>query len=74
MNDSSEPDYLQGLGWFKASASSGSGGCLEVAFTRDGRVALRDNEDLDNPPFVVSEHVWRCFLDGAVKGEFDIKS
>ncbi|MFE6955515.1 DUF397 domain-containing protein [Streptomyces sp. NPDC057696] len=74
MNKSSEPDYLQGLDWFKASASSGSGGCIEVAFTHDGRVALRDNEDLNNPPFVVSEHVWRCFLDGAGKGEFDINS
>ncbi|WP_330279094.1 DUF397 domain-containing protein [Streptomyces sp. NBC_00569] len=74
MNNNSQPDYLQGLNWFKASASSGQGGCLEVAFTGDGRIALRDNEDLDNPPFVVTEHVWNCFLDGAGKGEFDIKA
>ncbi|MGX1025487.1 hypothetical protein RKD37_000074 [Streptomyces ambofaciens] len=67
------PDYLQNLDWFKAEASSGSGGCLEVAFTPDGRVALRDNEDLSNPPFVVSEHVWTCFLNGATNGEFDIR-
>ena len=66
------PDHLPGLGWFKASASSGSGGCLEVAFLEDGRVGLRDNEDLDNPPFVVSAHVWACFLDDANKGEFTI--
>jgi hypothetical protein len=68
----SNTDALHGLNWFKASASSGSGGCLEVAFLDDGRVALRDNENLDNPPFVVSAHVWSCFLDGASKGEFNI--
>ncbi|MGW5679206.1 DUF397 domain-containing protein [Streptomyces sp. NPDC003860] len=58
------------LDWFKATASSANGGCLEVAFTDDGRVALRDNEDPSNPPFVVTRHVWACFLDGAAKGEF----
>ncbi|WP_425824607.1 DUF397 domain-containing protein [Streptomyces fractus] len=68
------PDFLRDLNWFKATASSGNGGCLEVAFTPDGQVAIRDNEDLDNPPFVVSKHVWSCFLDGASKGEFDIQN
>jgi hypothetical protein len=58
------------LAWFKSSASSANGGCLEVAFLDDGRVALRDNEDLANPPFIVARHVWECFLDGAAKGEF----
>jgi hypothetical protein len=57
--------------WFKSSFSSDTGGCLEVAFLDSGRVALRDNEDLDNPPFVVSRHVWQCWLDGAKNGEFD---
>jgi hypothetical protein len=56
--------------WFKASASDSANGCLEVAFLDDGRVALRDNEDLSNPPFIVTRHVWECFLDGATKGEF----
>ncbi|MFH8717542.1 DUF397 domain-containing protein [Streptomyces zaomyceticus] len=63
-------EELASLDWFKSSASSASGGCLEVAFLEDGRVALRDNEDPTNPPFVVTQHVWRCFLDGAEKGEF----
>lgn len=58
--------------WFKARASSANGGCLETAFLADGRVAIRDNEDLKNPPFVVSRHVWQCWLDGAKKGEFDL--
>lgn len=64
-------DGLANAEWFKSTASGGSGGCLEAAFLPGGWVALRDNEDLDNPPFVVTEHVWRCFLDGAGKGEFD---
>ncbi len=57
--------------WFKATASGGNGGCLEVCRDFPGWVAIRDNEDLDNPPLVVTEHVWRCFMDGAQKGEFD---
>lgn len=63
--------YLADADWFKSSFS-GSGGCLEAAFLADGRVAIRDNEDLKNPPFVVSRHVWQCWLDGAKKGEFDL--
>lgn len=63
-------DLPTDLQWFKSTASSASGGCLEVAWMPDGRVALRDNEDLDNRPFIVSAHVWRCFIDGAQKGEF----
>ncbi|MFC9431508.1 DUF397 domain-containing protein [Streptomyces sp. NPDC056987] len=62
--------YYSDLNWYKSTASSATGGCLEVAHLPDGRVALRDNEDLSNPPFVVSRHVWECFLDGAVAGEF----
>jgi hypothetical protein len=63
---------LAGAEWFKATASSANGGCLEVAFLDSGRVAVRDNEDLNNPPFVVSRHVWQCWLDGAKNGEFDL--
>jgi hypothetical protein len=69
-----EPDYLEDAAWFKASASASRGGCLEVAFLPDGRVAIRDNEDLSNPPFAVTRHVFDCWLDGAKKGEFDIPS
>jgi hypothetical protein len=67
-----EPDGLDNASWFKSSANGGSGGCLEAAFLPGGRVAIRDNEDLGNPPFVVSRHVWECWLDGARKGEFDL--
>lgn len=67
-----ERDRLDAANWFKATASSANGGCLEAAFLSDGRVAIRDNEDPGNPPFVVSRHVWECWLDGAKKGEFDL--
>ena len=65
-------DESGGARWFKSSFSSDNGGCLEVAFLDGGRVALRDNENLDSPPFVVSRHVWQCWLDGAKNGEFDL--
>jgi hypothetical protein len=68
------PLDLSAVRWFKASASDSANGCLEVAFLPDGRVALRDNEDLANPPFIVCRQVWECFLDGAVKGEFRFPS
>ena len=66
------PRFLSDAQWFKSTASSATGGCLEVAFLHDGTVALRDNEDLANPPFVVSRHVWNCFLAGAQDGEFNV--
>jgi hypothetical protein len=71
-NGANAPDELAGARWFKAIASSANGGCLEVAFLSSGRVAIRDNEDLANPPLMVSGHVWQCWLDGAKKGEFDL--
>lgn len=66
------PDNLANARWFKAAASSANGGCIEVAFLDSGRVAIRDNEDLSNPPFVVTRHVWQCWIDGAKNGEFDL--
>jgi hypothetical protein len=64
--------YLPDADWFKSSFSGGNGGCLEAAFLPDGRVAIRDNEDVGNPPFVVTRHVWQCWIDGAKNGEFDL--
>ncbi|PLW74270.1 DUF397 domain-containing protein [Streptomyces sp. SCUT-3] len=73
MNRDTRPtrEDLTAAHWFKAAASGGNGGCLEVCRDFPGWVAIRDSEDPANPPFVVTEHVWRCFLDGARKGEFD---
>ncbi|WP_344290941.1 DUF397 domain-containing protein [Streptomyces synnematoformans] len=58
--------------WSKARASRGDNGrCIEVAFLDDGKIAFRDNEDLQDPPFIVSRYVWVCLADGAKGGEFD---
>ncbi|MGQ4517371.1 DUF397 domain-containing protein [Streptomyces sp. DW26H14] len=68
MNNSLPAD----LNWFKSSASNSQGDCLEVAFLPDGRVALRDTEDPENPPFIVRASVWQAFTTGAARGEFAI--
>ncbi|UGY90285.1 DUF397 domain-containing protein [Streptomyces gobiensis] len=72
-NATSHPEHtdLSNAAWFKASASSGSGGCIEVAFPDNDRVTIRDNDDPNNPPFVVTRHVFNCWVDGAKNGEFD---
>lgn len=58
--------------WFKATASSSSGGgCVEAAFLPDGQVALRDSKDTSKSPHVFTRHEWDCFLDGVKRGEFD---
>ncbi len=64
------PEELAQAEWRTSLMSSSNGGCLEVA-QLGGWVAIRDNEDLGNPPLVVTRHVWICMLDGAKKGEFD---
>lgn len=70
--ESSASGQLAEARWFKSSFSGDNGGCLEVAFLDAGQIALRDNENLANPPFVVSRHVWQCWLNGAKNGEFDL--
>jgi len=37
------------MDWMKAQASTGSGVCVEVARTVDGRVAMRHSKNLDGP-------------------------
>ncbi|SDH83705.1 protein of unknown function [Sinosporangium album] len=65
-------DELKSAPWRKATKSaSNQGNCLEVAPLSDGRVAIRDTESPDQPPFVVRASVWDAFVDGAKKGEFD---
>ena len=63
---------LQIAPWRKAQSSTSNGGnCLEVAPLSDGRVAIRDTEAPDQPPYVVRASVWNAFIDGAKNGEFD---
>ncbi|WP_331730876.1 DUF397 domain-containing protein (plasmid) [Kitasatospora sp. NBC_00070] len=46
--------------WHKARASSGTGGCVEVADFGD-LVAVRDSKDLQRPPHLYPRNAWRDF-------------
>jgi hypothetical protein len=62
---------LAGAEW----KGSGEGpGTIEVAFVRahgQDWVLLRIRESLDGLVSVFSTFEWKCFIDGAKKGEFD---
>jgi hypothetical protein len=64
---------LDGLRWFKSSASSAAG-CVEIAHLPDGGVAVRDSKDRGKTPHVFNRHEWECFLIGAKNGEFDLRA
>lgn len=50
-------------GWNKARASSGTGGCVEVAVLGDGRIAVRDSKDPSKAPHIHTRDTWREFTD-----------
>ena len=60
----------QALSWRKATASN-TGGCVEVAATPDGGVAVRDSKQPRGAMLCYSAYEWQCFLTGAKAGEFD---
>lgn len=58
--------------WYKSSASSYNGNCVEVSHLRDGRMAVRDTKDrASGPVLVFTRPEWDAFLTGAKNGEFD---
>jgi hypothetical protein len=58
--------------WYKSSASSYNGNCVEVSHLRDGRVAVRDTKDrASGPALIFTRPEWDAFLKGAKGGEFD---
>jgi Domain of unknown function (DUF397) len=58
-------------GWRKSSLSSHGDNCVEVGFSADGRVALRDTEHEGHGPMLVfTPSEWDAFLGGVSKGEF----
>jgi hypothetical protein len=63
-------DELESAAWFKASASNGSQGCVEVAHLESWTV-VRDSKNLDGPVHCYTPREWECFLAGARAGEFD---
>lgn len=57
--------------WRKSSYSSGGDNCVEIAYSSDGRVGLRDSKDRTLPPHVFTRGEWAAFLAGVRDGEFD---
>jgi hypothetical protein len=64
-------EHLDALHFWVSSFCS-SGGCVEVAWLADGRVAVRDGKDLTKPTLVYTAAEWRAFVAGVKNGEFDI--
>ena len=57
--------------FFKAEGSNDVG-CVEVAF-HEGKVGVRDSEDHGTGPVLgFTAHEWKCFMEGARNGEFDL--
>jgi hypothetical protein len=60
---------LTGLTWRKATASGGSGGCVEVADLPDGAKAVRDSKNPDLPALRYTAVEWAAFRAGVIAGE-----
>ena len=63
------PSELARASWFKATASNGGTGCVEVAHLESWTV-VRDSKNTDGPVHCYTPHEWASFLDGVRAGEF----
>jgi hypothetical protein len=54
--------------WQRSGAGTGA---IEIALTSKDWVLMRVAGDPDGRVLVFDRHEWKCFLDGARKGEFD---
>jgi hypothetical protein len=63
-------EELRSAVWFKAAASNGAAGCVEVAHL-DQWTVVRDSKNPGAPVHCYTPHEWACFLNGARAGEFD---
>ena len=66
MADSERAD----IAWRK-STTSGTGDCVEIAFTA-GAVLVRNSQDPLGPALSFSRSEWTAFLAGAQRGEFNL--
>lgn len=57
--------------WIKATASNGTGACVQVARGGDDEVLLRNSRDPEGPIQSFTKAEWVAFLAGAKAGEFD---
>ncbi|MFF0489333.1 DUF397 domain-containing protein [Nocardia sp. NPDC004068] len=63
-------DY-EGAQWRKSRHSGPDGNCVEVAFLRDGNVAVRDTKDRGaGPVLAFAPGEWDAFMSGVTEGEF----
>lgn len=56
--------------WRKSSFSNSGDNCVEVSFSEDGRVGVRDSKDRMLLPHVYTRSEWDAFLAGVANGEF----
>lgn len=72
MNTPTPPNVdFSSLTWIKASASSDTGACVELAEAPAGWVAMRDSKNPQQQPLLFLSREIAAFLDGARNGEFD---
>jgi hypothetical protein len=58
------------LTWIKATASMGTGACVELAVATE-TIFVRNSRYPDGPALAYTRDEISAFLDGAKKGEFD---
>lgn len=56
----------------KSTRSASNGACVEVAFTDDGYIHVRDSKDPSGPVLKFTSAEWDAFVAGAKDGEFDL--
>ncbi|MYV63575.1 DUF397 domain-containing protein [Streptomyces sp. SID4931] len=56
------------LHWFKATASSDHGACVEVAHAPENWVAVRDSKDVNRPGFAASGGAFGALIDSLRDG------
>ena len=65
MDESPEDQFIK-------SSYCGGGGCVEVAHTQAGNVAVRDAKDVAQQPLIFTQTEWKAFVQGVKAGEFDL--
>lgn len=58
--------------WKKSSRSNGQANCVEICTTQPGTVAVRDSKNVPGPELAVSDQAWSQFIQGIMRGEFDL--
>ncbi|QBS42433.1 DUF397 domain-containing protein [Nocardia sp. CS682] len=57
--------------WRKSTFSGPDGACVEVAFLKEGNVAVRDTKAQKRGPVLAfTPHEWDAFLGGILAGNF----